>query len=60
MLKIMESLEFAMKRKKEEGEVEQEVEGEKGREQHSRAKTHVHGWDEGGKTSARGLSQCEM
>ena len=39
---------------REEVEDQQEVEGE--REKHSKNTAHVHGWDEGEKTSASGLS----
>ena len=44
---------------KEEDEIEQEVDGEK-EEKRSNNNAHVHGWDEGEKTSASGLEPCGM
>ena len=41
-----------------EEEEEQQEEVESDGEKHSRTTTHVHGWDEGEKTSASGLEPC--
>ena len=55
LLIVMESPSVIKKRKEEE-EQQEEVEGEG--EKHSKNTAHVHGWNEGEKTSANGLEPC--
>ena len=56
---IMESL--SAMRKKDQEEIEQEVEGEK-EEKRSNNNAHVHGWDDYGRENANGLShvKCDV